>query len=101
MISIRPLSEDLQKIAIEDLNEEPSKIKEALLEIKEWLSKQPHIKSRTDDQFLVNFLRINRYDLEKTKEQLDKYWTLHTVYPEFYRNRDPDDELMKKYLKLG
>lgn len=101
MLSLRPLSDELQKIVFEEFNEDPSKIQKSVKEIKEWLSTQQHIKSKTDDQFLVNFLRLNKFDLEKVKEQLDRYWTLRTVFPKYYGNRDIEDPKLKALLKMG
>lgn len=43
---VRPLPEDLQKIAVTQLNEDPKRIESDILAIKEWLKKQPHLKSR-------------------------------------------------------
>lgn len=79
MANIRPLSDKLQKIAIEELHEVPDRIADDLHKLKIWIAKTPHLKSRTgkwkvttnislslfinfyyiiiDDQFLVSFLR--------------------------------------------
>jgi hypothetical protein len=59
MAKIRPLSPDLQKKAEEELHEVPSRIESDLAYIREWLSKQPHIRANPDDQvFLIIYLRI-------------------------------------------
>lgn len=46
-MNVRKLSPDLQKKAIEELNENPSRIPEDVSYLRTWLSKQPHIKART------------------------------------------------------
>lgn len=46
-MSIRPLSKELQELAIKELNEDPNRIPEDIAYIKEWLSKQPHLNART------------------------------------------------------
>jgi hypothetical protein len=61
MASIRPLNETLQKIAIEELNEVPSRIPDDLTAIKEWLAKQSHLKSRTGE-FYIKIQLKNNYD---------------------------------------
>lgn len=53
MANIRPLSVELSKKA--QLNEVPERIPEDIAALKTWISKQAHLKARTDDQFLVNF----------------------------------------------
>ncbi len=55
MVSIRPLNSELQKIAIEELNEVPSRISEDLEAIREWLAKQSHLKSRTGGFQIIIF----------------------------------------------
>lgn len=46
-MSVRPLSPDLQEIAIKEVNENPKRVQEDLMYIKTWLEKQPHILART------------------------------------------------------
>jgi hypothetical protein len=101
MLSIRPLSDDLQRIAKDELNEVEIEIPEALEEIKRWLATQPHIKSRTDDQFLISFLRTNKYDLNKTKEHLESYWTFKTKCYKEFGSCSIDDPHIKAFLKTG
>lgn len=44
---IRELSPGLAKIAKNELNENPNQVPNDLMNIKEWISKQPHLKART------------------------------------------------------
>ena len=88
-LAIRPLNSQLQVIAKEQLNEEPDKIQENLNAFKEWIRKSPHLKARTDDQFLVGFLRGCKYSLERAKQKFDLFYTLRTHMPEIMVNRDP------------
>lgn len=46
MALIRPLSDELQKVAIVELNEDPKRITQDLETIKEWIKKTPHLNSR-------------------------------------------------------
>lgn len=100
-IDIRPLNSELQAVAEEELNENNAKIEEALVALREWIDDSPHLKARTDDQFLVAFLRGCKYSLEKTKRKLDMYYTLRTHIPELMLDRDPLDQKLNAILKLG
>lgn len=46
-MNIRPLSKELQEKAKSELNEVPERIKDDIEYIKQWLSKQPHLKAKT------------------------------------------------------
>lgn len=46
-MSIRPLCPELAKKAREELNEDAKTIESDLRSIKDWLSKQPHLRART------------------------------------------------------
>lgn len=100
-LAIRPLNLELQAIAKEQLNEEPEKIEEILKVLKEWIKKSPHLLARTDDQFLVTFLRGCKYSLERVKQKMDLYYTLRTHIPELFSDRDPFNEKMQAIIKLG
>lgn len=68
---IPELSPELAKIAKDELNENPKQTKEDLDNLKDWISKQPHLKARTskyfDRVFVYNTQLLNTYD-EITKE---------------------------------
>ena len=101
MVNIRPLSEELQKKAIEELFEDPNRIEKDLEAFREWIKKSPHIRGRTDDQFLITFLRGCKYSLEKAKQKYDLFYTLKTHVPELCRNRDPMDPKVLSAIKQG
>lgn len=100
-LDLRPLNSDLQAVAIEELNEESDKIEEVLTAFKVWITSTPHLKARTDDQFLVTFLRGCKYNLEKAQKKLDMFYTLRTHMPELMLDRDPMDQKLHAIIKLG
>lgn len=101
MSTIRPLNASLAAVAENELNEVPSRVAEDLEHLKQWLTKQNHINGRTDDQFLIAFLRGCKFSLERVKEKLDMYYTIRTAIPEFYSNRDSSDKKLQSCMKLG
>lgn len=98
---IRKLSDELQKIAREELNEVPERIESDLAALRVWLNQNKNLKSRDDDQFLVAFLRGCKYSLEKTKKKILMYYTARTTTPEFFNDRDPTDSLTQEILGHG
>ncbi|CAG9099755.1 unnamed protein product [Plutella xylostella] len=79
----RPLSPELQEKAIKELNEDPKRLESDIRHMKEWISKQSHLKARTEDQWIVSFLRGCKFSLEKAKQKIDLYYTLYNSSPEF------------------
>ncbi|XP_069691384.1 retinol-binding protein pinta-like [Periplaneta americana] len=100
-MALRKLTPELEELAKKECNEEPARLQQDLQHIRDWLAKQPHLKSRTDDQFLTMFLRGCKFSLERTKAKLDMYHTLKTALPEFYTNRDPMLPEIQHLMKLG
>ncbi|KAM3959079.1 alpha-tocopherol transfer protein-like [Aphomia sociella] len=98
---IRDISPELAKIAKKELSEEPKRIKDDLQYIKEWISKQPHLKARTDDQWLVGILRGCKFSLERVKKKLDLYYTLRTTAPDITLRIKPSDSKFIDFLRVG
>jgi hypothetical protein len=101
MAEIRTLSIGLAKIAVDELNEVPERINSDIEGLRKWINQSPHLKSRTDDQFLVAFLRGCKYSLEKAKQKLDLFYTVRTHAPELIRNRDPMNENVLGMIRQG
>lgn len=101
MASIRPLCPELAAKAEKELFEVPSRVPEDLQALKDWLAKQPHIKARTNDQFLLSFLRGSKYSLERAKEKLDMFYTVRTAITELFTDRDCLKSPSAEVLKCG
>ncbi|XP_068620796.1 uncharacterized protein [Battus philenor] len=99
-MSLRPLINELAEVARSELNEDPKRINDDLQHIKEWLSKQPHLSARMDDQWLIAFLRGCKYSLERTKEKLDLYYSIRGTAPELFRIKH-NEPLFNEILDLG
>lgn len=101
MCDIREISDVLQKKAAVELNEVPERIAADLKALKDWIQLTPYLKARTEDQFLVAFLRGCKYSLEKAKKKLDTYYSVRQVLPEMMHGRDPTDKKMLEIVRLG
>ncbi|XP_017487127.1 PREDICTED: alpha-tocopherol transfer protein-like [Rhagoletis zephyria] len=100
-LSVRPVNEHLQKIAIEQLNEVPESIRADIAALRTWIKQQPHLRARDDDQFLISFLRGSKYSLEKAKSKIDKFYTLRTKYPEFFAASNADEAIVREIINAG
>ncbi|XP_019890833.1 alpha-tocopherol transfer protein-like [Musca domestica] len=101
MPQIEPLTPELQKIAMEELGEVPDRIPQDLMALKTWIEQQPHLRARTDDQFLIQFLRGCKYSLEKAKVKIDLYFSMKTKYPQMLAVTDVDDARFKEIHNTG
>jgi len=98
---VRALSPELQAKAYDELNEVPERIQDDLKHIREWLEEQPHLNARTDDQWLLTFLRGCKFNLQRTQEKLDMFYTMRTMVPEFFGSRDPLSPSIQELLTFG
>lgn len=101
MINVRPLLPALAALAEKELNETPERLVSDIKSLKEWIRQSPHLRVRTDDQFLVTFLRGCKFSLEKAKQKFDLYYTVRSYMPEVMLNRDPFDERLQAIIRLG
>lgn len=101
MALVRPLSAQLQKVAIEELGEVPSRIDKDLEDLKAWIKLQPHLRARTDDQYLIQFLRGCKYSMEKAKKKVDYIHAIRTKWPEMFHIIDLDDKRFRDFYNTG
>lgn len=99
-MNIRKLSPELAEKAQIDLGENSDRLENDINELRSWLEKQTHLVSRTDDQFLVTFLRRCNFDLEESKKRIEVFLTCKSSYPELFKNREVDTKALE-VLKSG
>ncbi|CAK1549783.1 unnamed protein product [Leptosia nina] len=100
-MTIRPLCPELAEKARVELNEDPKRVESDLAYIKEWISKQPHLNARTDDQWLIAFLRGCKFSLERTKEKIDLFYSMRTLAPELFFHRHHNDPVFQEIVEKG
>ncbi|XP_025991973.2 retinol-binding protein pinta [Solenopsis invicta] len=90
--------EDL-RYAAKSLNETNDTKQEAITEIKRWTKNELY--TQIDDFLSLRFLRVCKFDLEKTKDRIRNYYKQQSDLPEWYRNKDPFRPKMQELLDLG
>lgn len=99
---VRPLPPALQEVAVRELNENTETIAQDILLLRRWILSQPHLKARTNDQFLLAFLRGSKYSIERAKQKIDRYYTLKAAIPEVFNDRRlADNPQVLEIVRLG
>lgn len=83
---------NVERILKETLNETPQVRVQALKEIKEWLKDHSNLNAKQDDEDILPFLRVCKFDVEKTKIKITKYYEFRRDIPEWFSNRHLDLE---------
>lgn len=96
------LSQEAQEISRRELKEDSKKRKKALSEVRKWIKSQPHIrKVRLDANFLLRFLRMQKFEVKESCEILDKYLTMRWQHPNWFQNLDCRDPKLAELIDMG
>ncbi|XP_063925024.1 retinaldehyde-binding protein 1-like [Zophobas morio] len=57
--------------------------------IQKWISEQPHFLQPLERRSITNFLVLNKFTIERTKEKIDNYYTIRTKLDEVYKEMNP------------
>ncbi|XP_045191878.1 alpha-tocopherol transfer protein-like isoform X2 [Mercenaria mercenaria] len=99
---ISKLDETSKQKAKEELNERNDKDRElAVQTLRQWILEQDWLKTPTDFQFLLRFLRARKYSQLGARETLENYWTVRTKFPDWCKNVDPGEEVLQEIIKSG
>ncbi|XP_036141905.1 retinol-binding protein pinta [Monomorium pharaonis] len=93
-------SED-KRYAAEYLNETDENKENAVAEIKRWIEENDNLPTQIDDFLILRFLRVCKFDLEKTKVRIQNYNKQRSKLPEWYKNKDPFQSELQEVLDLG
>lgn len=91
------LSAELEKVSRENCNETADIRKNSLISLQIWLKKTAHLKARSNDEWLLAFLRYCRFSLEDAKKRVDNFYSLKVAFPEVLMNRTFDGSLFELY----
>jgi len=96
------LSKETQEIARLELNENNKVRKKALAEVRKWIKSQPHFRrARLDSNFILRFLRMQKFEIKESCEILDKYMTMRCQYPAWFQNLDCKDPSLADLVDKG
>jgi len=95
------LSDELLEKAKKELNEDPARREADIEALRQWMLKQRYINGRTDDAFLLKYLRNCKFSIERAKEKIEKYYTLKTALPEWYTGTDVSNQILQDVIRAG
>ncbi|XP_036143217.1 retinol-binding protein pinta isoform X2 [Monomorium pharaonis] len=93
-------SEDKRYVA-EHLNETDEIRETAIAEIRHWIKESDDFPAKIDDFLILRFLRVGKFDLEKTKSRIQSYCKQRSKLPEWFINKDPFQPELQELLDLG
>lgn len=96
------LSELALKIARKELREDRSGRDQCLEQLLNWLNKNEDVENvRTDDRFLLRFLRAKKFSVPMTQQIILKYLNLKRVFPQMTTNLDFKNKSVHEFMTNG
>lgn len=96
------LSDAVQKIARKELREDRLAREQCTQQMRDWLAKCEDVENvRTDDDFLLRFLRVKKFSVPMAQQMLLKYLNLRRVLPEMTTKLDYMAEPMNRVIANG
>lgn len=107
--SIYEISSNLDEKTLEraehELNEKKTnQVAADIAYIRSWLLKQNNIKSRTDDHFILMFLRYSKFSYLKCQQLIEHYWKNRTKMNDVFSAREDlsnDSSVLMEIAYLG
>ncbi|KAG5674946.1 hypothetical protein PVAND_004890 [Polypedilum vanderplanki] len=96
------ISDLAKKVAKSELREDKEMREESLKQMREWLAKNFDVENvRTDDRFLLRFLRNKKFSIPMAQQQLLKYLNMRRVMDHMTYNLDFLDDSIKPFFDNG
>uniref|UniRef100_A0A182JBW9 CRAL-TRIO domain-containing protein n=1 Tax=Anopheles atroparvus TaxID=41427 RepID=A0A182JBW9_ANOAO len=81
----------LEQTARTELREDERLREQSLASMRDWIRQNGRIRRcRTDDRFLLRFLRVKKYSIPQACAMLEKYLTVRQTHPRWFARLDPD-----------
>lgn len=95
-------SDSVMKIAKKELREDKATREQALAQMRDWLRKNSDVEHvRTDDSFLLRFLRNKKFSVPMAQQQLLKYLNMRKVMGHLSYNLDYLSPGVKALIENG
>lgn len=96
------LSDLALKTARKELREDRSAREQCLEQLLNWLNKNEDVQNvRTDDRFLLRFLRAKKFSVPMAQQIILKYLNLKRVFPQMTANLDYKSKSVHEILTNG
>ena len=95
------LSDELRELARTELGETDAVRSARLSRMRAYVASRPHLREtcRTDDAFLLRFLRCQKFDLDRSCQLLEQYLLLREKHPGWFKQLDPEDEMVAELVR--
>ncbi|XP_063924509.1 uncharacterized protein LOC135138465 [Zophobas morio] len=74
----------LEKV-LKTFNKDKESAEDDIRTIQKWVREQPHFLQPLERRSVANFLILNKFSIEKTKQKIDNYYTNRTKLHEIYK----------------
>ncbi|XP_011704764.1 PREDICTED: alpha-tocopherol transfer protein-like [Wasmannia auropunctata] len=96
---LQELTSEDKKYAAEHLTETDENREDAIAEIRCWI--EDELRIQIDNFLILRFLRVGKFNLEKTKTRIQNYCKQRSALPEWYLNKDPFQPELQELLDIG
>ncbi|XP_041362009.1 alpha-tocopherol transfer protein-like [Gigantopelta aegis] len=93
------LSPELLEKAKKELSEDPNTTRQEIKALRERLERIPGLKARTDDAFILRFLRARKFDQEKAFTLVMNFYTVKFEHADLFATMKPS--YVKEALEDG
>ncbi|XP_050501929.1 alpha-tocopherol transfer protein-like [Diabrotica virgifera virgifera] len=84
------------KAALQSYQKTERNLEEYITVITNWFKTQRHIPEIPERNMIINFLLMNKFVIQSTKEKLEMYYSIRTIIPEFFQGKHPCSDHMQK-----
>ncbi|XP_059611480.1 retinol-binding protein pinta [Phlebotomus argentipes] len=95
------LSSECYNFAEANLNETPNERADALAKLCTWIDENAELNVERDTVHLLYFLRGAKFNIEKAKDKIKRFYRMRAERSEWFSNRNPFHPELDELLKIG